>query len=200
LFEILRQWRAAQAREQGVSAFVIFPDRVLRAIATSLPTDLEMLRAIPGVGPAKLGQYGHTVLAIVQARLAETYQAPGPSLPAIEPEAAALPAPQEPTDLILAAVADLSGLLSRSGLARLLTGSPSERVASYRDHPLYGALYSGWGRQELTEEIDRLIAEGYLVQRQGRLVLSPAGQARLQPIAPPVPAEPALQEPIRKPL
>jgi len=34
--------------------------------------------------------------------------------------------------MILAAVADLSGLLSRSGLAKLLTGSPSERVAAYR--------------------------------------------------------------------
>jgi len=199
LFEILRQWRAAQAREQGMPAFVIFPDRVLRAVATRLPTDPEMLRAIPGVGPAKLGQYGHTVLAIVQAHLAETCQADGSSSPAIQPEVAALPAPQEPTDLILAAVADLSGLLSRSGLARLLTGSPSERVASYRDHPLYGALYLGWGRQELTDEIDRLIAEGYMVQRQGRLVLSPAGQARLHQTSPTASAEPVHQEPGRNP-
>jgi hypothetical protein len=82
--------------------------------------------------------------------------------------------------VILSAVADLPGLLSRSGLAKLLTGSPSNRVASYQDHSLYGALHADWGRQELTAEIDRLIARGYLVNRQGRLVLSPTGQAHLQ--------------------
>ncbi|MEJ2560929.1 MAG: hypothetical protein P8186_32860 [Anaerolineae bacterium] len=62
----------------------------------------------------------------------------------------------------------------------MLTGSPSDRIASHRDHPLYGALHDGWGRQELTAEIDHLIAQGLLVNRQGRLVLSPTGRARLQ--------------------
>jgi hypothetical protein len=82
--------------------------------------------------------------------------------------------------LILTAVADLPGLLSRSGLAKLLTGSPSTRVAPYQDHSLYGVLHTDWGRQGLTAEIDRLIAQGYLDNRQGRLVLSPSGQAHLQ--------------------
>lgn len=72
LFEVLRQWRTAQAREQGVPPFVIFHDQVLRAIAAGLPTDPNALRAIPGVGPARLERYGHTVLAIVQAYLADT--------------------------------------------------------------------------------------------------------------------------------
>ncbi|NIN65480.1 MAG: hypothetical protein GTO63_12440, partial [Anaerolineae bacterium] len=52
LFETLRQWRTAQAREQKVPPYVVFNDRVLRAIASILPTDPEALRAIPGVGPA----------------------------------------------------------------------------------------------------------------------------------------------------
>jgi hypothetical protein len=81
---------------------------------------------------------------------------------------------------ILSAVADLPGQLNRSGLAKLLTGSPSERVASFRDHPLYGALYADWGRQELTEEIDRLIAEGWLLLQREHLSLSAAGQAHLR--------------------
>jgi ATP-dependent DNA helicase RecQ len=72
LFEVLRQWRTAQAQEQGVPPFVIFHDQVLRAIAAGLPTDPNALRAIPGVGPAKLERYGHTVLAIVQAYLSDT--------------------------------------------------------------------------------------------------------------------------------
>lgn len=180
LFEVLRQWRTAQAREQGVPPFVIFHDQVLRAIAAGLPTDPNTLRAIPGVGPAKLERYGHVVLAIVQAHLADTTRPAFPSVTGPERNADALPTLEEPINVILSAVDDLSGLLSRSGLAKLLTGSPSARVASYRDHPLYGALYHSWGRQELTAEIDRLILQGLLVHRQGRLVLSPAGRARLQ--------------------
>jgi ribonuclease D len=190
LFELLRQWRAAQAREQGVPAFVIFNDRVLRSIAANLPTDPETLRAIPGVGSAKIEQYGHAVLAIVQAYLADTAQADLVRVAAPQRETASSPSSQEPTDIILAAVADLEGLLSRSGLAKMLTGSPSERVAPYRDHPLYGTLHNDRGRKELTAEVDRLITEGYLIDRRGRLVLSPTGQAHLQETNPVPPEQP----------
>jgi hypothetical protein len=85
-------------------------------------------------------------------------------------------------------------LLSRSGLAKLLVGSPSDRVASYRDHSLYGRLHLDWGRQELTTEIDRLIEQGYLNNRQGRLVLSPTGQAQLQESEQAKPAKPPQEE------
>jgi hypothetical protein len=184
LFETLRQWRTAQARELKVPPYVIFHDRVLRSIAANLPTDPEALRTIPGVGRAKLERYGHTVLAIVQAHLADAGQATSSPDAISEPEAAASPTARDPVDVILAAVADLQGLLSRSGLANLLAGPPSDRVAPYRDHPLYGVLHADWGRQELTAEIDRLIAEGYLTSRRDRLVLSPAGQARLRETPP----------------
>ena len=80
------------------------------------------------------------------------------------------------------------------GLAKLLVGSPSDRVASYRDHPLYGTLHLDWGRQELTTEIDRLIEQGYLNNRQGRLVLSPTGQARLHESKQAKPAKPPQKE------
>ena len=195
LFEVLRQWRTAQAREEEVPPFVIFHDRVLRAIAASLPTNPDALRDIPGVGPAKMREYSHTILAIVQAHLADAAQpdlSPA-SAPVIEADETSPPL-QEPVDIILTAVADLSGLLSRSGLAKLLVGSPSDRVASYRDHPLYGRLHLDWGRQELTTEIDRLIEQGYLNNRQGRLVLSPTGQAQLQESEQAKPAKPPQKE------
>jgi ATP-dependent DNA helicase RecQ len=180
LFEVLCLWRTAQAGEQGVPPYIVFHDRVLRAIATSLPTDPEALRAIPGIGPVKLKQYGDTILAIVRAHSADVARSSSSRSPRPEDEPSPPLVPEEPADVILSAVADLPGLLSRSGLAKLLTGSPSNRVASYQDHSLYGALHADWGRQELTAEIDRLIARGYLVNRQGRLVLSPTGQAHLQ--------------------
>jgi hypothetical protein len=99
---------------------------------------------------------------------------------AVEPKAEPQSTPLDPVATILSAVDGLPGQLSRSGLAKLLTGSPSERVASFRDHPLYGALYANWGRQELTEEIDRLITQGLLLLQHERLSLSAAGRAHLQ--------------------
>lgn len=61
-FERLRAWRAATAREQGVPAYVIFHDATLREIATVLPTTLDGLSRVNGVGENKLAKYGDQVL------------------------------------------------------------------------------------------------------------------------------------------
>lgn len=53
-FEALRAWRAEQAREQGVPAYVIFHDATLREIATVWPTSVKELGGISGVGEKKL--------------------------------------------------------------------------------------------------------------------------------------------------
>ena len=65
LFERLRAWRAAAAKEQGVPAYVVFHDATLRAIAAAAPTTSAQLSAISGVGAAKLERYGPGVLATV---------------------------------------------------------------------------------------------------------------------------------------
>ena len=67
LFERLRGWRAATAREQGVPAYVVFGDATLRAIATDRPGSPDELSAISGIGAAKLERYGEAVLEIVGA-------------------------------------------------------------------------------------------------------------------------------------
>ncbi|WP_328611356.1 DNA helicase RecQ [Amycolatopsis sp. NBC_00345] len=63
LFERLRAWRAATAKEQGVPAYVIFHDATLRQIATERPGSLEALGTVSGVGENKLAKYGEGVLA-----------------------------------------------------------------------------------------------------------------------------------------
>jgi ATP-dependent DNA helicase RecQ len=63
LFERLRAWRGATAKEQGVPAYVIFHDATLREIATREPADLASLAGISGVGETKLARYGPGVLA-----------------------------------------------------------------------------------------------------------------------------------------
>ena len=62
IFEQLRAWRAATAREQGVPAYVIFHDATLRQIATQSPTTLAELGTVNGVGENKLAKYGQAIL------------------------------------------------------------------------------------------------------------------------------------------
>jgi ATP-dependent DNA helicase RecQ len=62
VFERLRTWRAATAKEQGVPAYVIFHDATLRQIATQAPTTLAKLSTVSGVGENKLAKYGQQIL------------------------------------------------------------------------------------------------------------------------------------------
>jgi len=63
VFEQLRTWRAATAKEQGVPAYVVFHDATLREIATRIPTTLDELSTVSGVGVAKREKYGPKLLA-----------------------------------------------------------------------------------------------------------------------------------------
>jgi ATP-dependent DNA helicase RecQ len=67
VFERLRAWRAAAAREQGVPAYVIFHDATLRQIATDAPSTLAQLGAVNGVGETKLARYGEQILEVLAA-------------------------------------------------------------------------------------------------------------------------------------
>jgi len=62
VFELLRSWRAAAAKEQGVPAYVIFHDATLRQIATKRPATLQELGSVSGVGESKLAKYGEQIL------------------------------------------------------------------------------------------------------------------------------------------
>jgi ATP-dependent DNA helicase RecQ len=62
MFERLRAWRAATAKEQGMPAYVIFHDSTLRQIATDSPSTLAELGKVTGVGENKLAKYGQQIL------------------------------------------------------------------------------------------------------------------------------------------
>jgi ATP-dependent DNA helicase RecQ len=66
VFERLRAWRAATAKELGMPAYVIFHDATLRQIATEAPTTLEALSTISGVGQNKLERFGRQILDTLQ--------------------------------------------------------------------------------------------------------------------------------------
>ena len=65
LFEALRRWRRAEADARGVPPYLIFSDRTLREVAQARPSTLLDLRAIYGIGDAKLAAFGKALLDVV---------------------------------------------------------------------------------------------------------------------------------------
>ncbi|MGW2204950.1 DNA helicase RecQ [Streptomyces sp. NPDC001774] len=87
VFEALRAWRAATAKEQGVPAYVVFHDATLREIATRFPATAAELGTVGGVGEAKLAKYAEGVLDALDG-----CRAPGEA-PAAAPSSASAPTP-----------------------------------------------------------------------------------------------------------
>ena len=58
---LLKDWRKAQAKKQGVPSFRIMSDRVLMAIAEDQPRTLAELLAIPGIGLKTVEKYGSQI-------------------------------------------------------------------------------------------------------------------------------------------
>jgi ATP-dependent DNA helicase RecQ len=63
IFERLRVLRKHLADGEGVPAYIVFSDAVLRAMARQKPRTLDEMLLVPGVGPAKLQRYGTLFLA-----------------------------------------------------------------------------------------------------------------------------------------
>lgn len=66
LFEALRARRAELAKENGVPAYIIFHDSVLRAFAARRPDTLGQMAQIQGVGEKKLETWGGAFLEVLR--------------------------------------------------------------------------------------------------------------------------------------
>jgi len=62
LFDRLRAVRKRLAAAEGVPAYIVFGDAVLRGMASARPRTLEEMRGVSGVGPVKLERYGAAFL------------------------------------------------------------------------------------------------------------------------------------------
>ena len=67
LWERLRAWRAAVAREHGIPAYVVFHDATLAELARERPASEAALGRISGVGARKLERYGAALLRLLRA-------------------------------------------------------------------------------------------------------------------------------------
>ncbi len=69
LFEALRAWRRARAKEQGVPPYVIFHDSTLREVAAVKPSSLSALSRIEGIGDTKLDRHGESLLGALTSAM-----------------------------------------------------------------------------------------------------------------------------------
>ncbi len=65
LWQRLREWRAAIAKEHGVPAYVVFHDATLAELARARPQSEAALAQISGVGTRKLERYGAALLELL---------------------------------------------------------------------------------------------------------------------------------------
>jgi ATP-dependent DNA helicase RecQ len=66
LFELIRKWRADQARSQGIPAYTILHDKTIRNLVENKPTIIHELDMIDGIGQAKKDKYGEDLVEIIR--------------------------------------------------------------------------------------------------------------------------------------
>ena len=69
LFQALREWRRAMAKEHGVPAYTVLHDATLKEIAQRMPTSTAALQGTQGIGATKLARYGEAIVGVVEQHL-----------------------------------------------------------------------------------------------------------------------------------
>jgi ATP-dependent DNA helicase RecQ len=138
--EPLREWRRQEANARRTPDYYLFGDETLRRLATGRPQTLSELRAYNALGAEIVERYGNEILQVIRDFDST-----------------------ETIDLIVECVKSAPGQLPRSGVAKLLVGSESERVEKFQNHPFYGRL-KGRSRIDVTLQVDVLIEHGVLKQ------------------------------------
>jgi ribonuclease D len=65
--EALRKWRADASEGSGLDPGVLLPQRLIDALALDPPTDLDGLRAVPGLRRWRVDAFGRPILAALRA-------------------------------------------------------------------------------------------------------------------------------------
>jgi ATP-dependent DNA helicase RecQ len=60
----LKQWRAAEAKQLGVPAYLVLHDRTLTALAQARPANPKQLLEVSGMGPSKVERFGDALLKL----------------------------------------------------------------------------------------------------------------------------------------
>jgi superfamily II DNA helicase RecQ len=66
LYETIREWRLRKAKKRGIPAFRIFGNKVLDNLTLDLPTSMDELLMVNGVGPSFVKKHGKEILRMVR--------------------------------------------------------------------------------------------------------------------------------------
>lgn len=69
LYDVLRKWRLARSKKEGMPPYIIFNNRQLTAIVINKPKNITELREINGIGDSKAENYGPDILELVSTFL-----------------------------------------------------------------------------------------------------------------------------------
>ena len=65
LYELLKEWRNAKARESGLPHYRVISLRAMRALSNYVPSNMEELKRMHGFGKKKMEQYGEEILELI---------------------------------------------------------------------------------------------------------------------------------------
>ncbi|MFT7517051.1 MAG: ATP-dependent DNA helicase RecQ [Myxococcota bacterium] len=66
---IIKEWRQSKAQELGVPAYRIFSNKVLEQIVSRVPENESDLLKVPGIGPAKVDEFGYELLEALKGAI-----------------------------------------------------------------------------------------------------------------------------------
>ncbi|MEI6308727.1 MAG: RecQ family ATP-dependent DNA helicase [bacterium] len=138
--EPLRSWRHQQAAALNQPDWFLFGDGTLHQLAQKRPRTKAELAIVSGLSVEAIEKYGDEIIAVVNTVTST-----------------------EIVNAILECVRTLPGELPRSGIAKLLVGSASQRVDKFASHPLFNQL-SNCNRSDVTLQVDVLLEMGCLQQ------------------------------------
>lgn len=70
-YVLLKYWRQAEAEENNKKLYMVLSNRSLQEIANKLPVTEKQLKAISGIGKAKISQYGKNIISMVSDYIEE---------------------------------------------------------------------------------------------------------------------------------
>ena len=63
----LKEWRAAEAKQLGIPAYMVLNDRTVASLAQARPANPRQLLEVNGMGPAKVERFGKEILELCGA-------------------------------------------------------------------------------------------------------------------------------------
>lgn len=79
LFELLRQMRKEKAKEENVPPYIVFSDVALMGMVEILPSEIDQLLKVSGIGKVKAEKYGSEIIEMIN-NFVETHQMERPNV------------------------------------------------------------------------------------------------------------------------